>query len=233
MAYIKKVVSHREACLMRFKLVVVFFAVLLGVLAALMLQSGGKEAEQSAIETDAPTARPAVEEASQSVDDAPMDKAQTLAAYQKAVTDIDLTFKSHAMQAGMYTARIKQDLSFNNLDHYRDDASSLKKVGFDLQDTVNEMSIPDGVGDDDRAVFGDALDEADKVAVAYLSCLIDVAANADFGADTVVDLPKDSQDLERERKKLDRMVLAGYKHFGFSAKQIDMKTYSVRSKADG
>jgi hypothetical protein len=212
-----------------------FVWLLVGVVGALTLVaiianlSDGKVAAKSGEETQLPSQgqtapAPLVEEKEMSRVDAGR-------AFSDYAVGVQAKLLAMGMLGEVYLARVKQDVSFSDLDKVRSDSEAMKEALMSEDAELTSTPRPLNLSDEDAGFFDKLSDAAAALAGDDVEAAVDVAVNANFGMNASGDLDRLKGQMQKERKELEAAALTGYLHFGFRAVDVDTKTLSLKSTA--
>jgi hypothetical protein len=140
----------------------------------------------------------------------------------KAVTD------AAAMMSEVYLSKIKQDMAWNDLDKFREDAEQARDSAQKAQEALGEIQIPLNLTDADAAQFDNVATAFADIAIARVSLAVDISVYANTGLHDDGETNKDIADSKRATKGLKQKALAAYKHFGYAPEQIDESTLTIK-----
>lgn len=156
--------------------------------------------------------------------------AQAAAAFSEYAGKAQSQFTAISMLNSIYISKIQQDMQFNDLDKYRKDAEDMLDMAKNGQQKLSELRYPMDLTDGQTEQFNNLVDAISEFSGAIISMNADIAVNAHTGINMASALSDDMREFTKQGKLFRKKVMAGYKYFGYSEKNIDHDTLMIKVK---
>ncbi|KVW15417.1 hypothetical protein WK91_18445 [Burkholderia cepacia] len=150
------------------------------------------------------------------------------AAFSDFVGTIQSELLSASVAGQIYMSKIKQDISFGDLQAFRSDAEAMKSNIQNVAEKVGIVPAPGNVTDADSEYFEKVRAAALDLVSLDMDMAVDIAVNAHTGMDVFDDVRDADKKAKHLRKRLDDEVMMGYQHFGYRRNEVDAATLTLK-----
>ncbi|WP_140411289.1 hypothetical protein [Chromobacterium violaceum] len=151
-------------------------------------------------------------------------------ALSKYMQDLSSSLAAQQFIQQSLLSKVQQAYEFRDLDKYVAAAEDLKASALKGQEDVQRTQFPGDLADEDIEYVNAIGEAAGAVMAVRVDMAVDVAAEAHTGMGMLnrQEIEKLKRDKREADKALTQAVRKAYQHFGYSRKEVDWETYTLK-----